>query len=375
LSDEELQLEAEKWRLAIIPIFATTGANTKILFALQHGIPIVSTVAAAAPFALGDGVGINSTRVGPVAALGSSSIDLALLASRVLGDVPLASRLGAAAKQHFAKLTQSTTPMHDVQALVSWVCCARQAPPAESFSLQPELGQGGLGIEANSVQAQPLPHSGRCGLLRPGLTIVSSCGLEQIWPGAAARIQSVWLSLCDVCAITCRMHAAASNTTADASLLIDTHCHVHPNKRLATEESRREQDAFIFYSWDPALAGLLYHSRGALLRTVAASEAVAAAVTGPCDATREQVSAPAWLGNATAVGLGWCDAPHMRGLVVRVNRLDSLVSWRASWSAAVAATLAANTSVTEALVRQVAEPRFPAFVRELRGHIARPHWA
>lgn len=34
-SPQELLVEARRWRLLLVPIFATTGANTKLLLGLQ----------------------------------------------------------------------------------------------------------------------------------------------------------------------------------------------------------------------------------------------------------------------------------------------------------------------------------------------------
>ena len=55
LSDEQLMAEAATWRVMLAPIFATTGANTKVILALQLGLPLVTTAAAAAPFGLAAG--------------------------------------------------------------------------------------------------------------------------------------------------------------------------------------------------------------------------------------------------------------------------------------------------------------------------------
>ena len=63
-SDEELRIEMAQWNLMIAPIFATTGANTKILLGLQAGLPIVATRAAAAPF----GIAPDAAGAGPAAA-------------------------------------------------------------------------------------------------------------------------------------------------------------------------------------------------------------------------------------------------------------------------------------------------------------------
>ena len=62
LSDVELQAEASRWRLMLVPIFATTGANTKLLRGLQLGLPTWQT-AAAMPFDLVSNA--NSTAMPP----------------------------------------------------------------------------------------------------------------------------------------------------------------------------------------------------------------------------------------------------------------------------------------------------------------------
>ena len=50
LSSEELLTEVLSWRLMIVPVLRTTGVNTKILVALELGVPLVITPVAASPF-------------------------------------------------------------------------------------------------------------------------------------------------------------------------------------------------------------------------------------------------------------------------------------------------------------------------------------
>jgi hypothetical protein len=42
------------WRLMIVPVLRTTGVNTKILVALELGVPLVITPVAASPFDIPD---------------------------------------------------------------------------------------------------------------------------------------------------------------------------------------------------------------------------------------------------------------------------------------------------------------------------------
>ncbi|KAL1523006.1 hypothetical protein AB1Y20_017969 [Prymnesium parvum] len=95
LSDEQLRVESSSWQAMVVPIFATTGLNTKVLFGLEAGIPIVATATAALPFHLEPN---NGTRA---AALGNTSIALAIELSRLLDD-PLARKKMAAAGSNTA---------------------------------------------------------------------------------------------------------------------------------------------------------------------------------------------------------------------------------------------------------------------------------
>ena len=49
LSAEGLLEEVLSWRLMIVPVLRTTGVNTKILVALELGVPLVITPASAPP--------------------------------------------------------------------------------------------------------------------------------------------------------------------------------------------------------------------------------------------------------------------------------------------------------------------------------------
>ena len=99
LPTAQLLREAATWRLLLVPVFATTGANTKVLLGLQLGLPIVSTPAAAAPF------GLHSAEDG--ASLGETPTLLAAAAAALLADGAARARLGAAAARRFEGLLRS----------------------------------------------------------------------------------------------------------------------------------------------------------------------------------------------------------------------------------------------------------------------------
>ena len=99
LPTAQLLHEAATWRLLLVPVFATTGANTKVLLGLQLGLPIVSTPAAAAPF------GLHSAEDG--ASLGETPTLLAAAAAALLADGAARARLGAAAARRFEGLLRS----------------------------------------------------------------------------------------------------------------------------------------------------------------------------------------------------------------------------------------------------------------------------
>ena len=398
LSDAQLRSEASEWRLMLAPIFATTGANTKLLLGLQLGLPIVSTRAAAAPFGLAggeeqawsgggdggadgdddsygddegeEGGGAEGDRRAAAAAVGSTPQQLAHLASSLLSDRAAASRLAANGRAHLLRLASSRAPTADVHAMLRWVAEQRAQ------------------LEQQTSDARLLPSSeGGSDARATPLVVGSTCGLAGVWPGGW-RVEAVWQAFCRQSGLTCvrvystravgeQVKAAAAQAQAMAQavaagnrvVLLDRECQLRAEASPLVGASLR----FVLYAWDPANARQLYHWHGGVLRSVIESEKLAASME------------------------------RSGGVTIRVDRLGSARAWRAAWRTAFAVALGlptehtshrdtrldsvangtgslsggpqpAHDAMLERLVHTVAEPHRAVFTRELRAHVQRPRW-
>ena len=387
LSDGELVAELSRWRVMLVPIFATTGVNTKLLLGLEYGVPIVATSAAAAPLAIHgplgqlpstDGAQLEPTD-GWVAALGNTSMELATLTGALLDDHAVAGRLAAAGRAHFKRLAQSPHPRQDVQAMLAWVCNAqrevashaRELPSGAADTVWPSVRRSRLRLSsslqhpaASSACAPSSPTSKE--RVGAGVVVVSSCGLSEAWPGAW-RVRAVWEALCTECALKCahapRTHRWAIASRGGVHLWIDESCRLQPDDIDGPQR-------FLAFAWDPAMARELYHRRGGLLSAMVASEALAASVMAPCSTPAARQS------QALAAGER-CDAQANRtGLVVRSDRLRSRAAWLVAWRDAFMMALGVrNATVVDMLVERVAEPHRAAFINDLQAHVKHPSWS
>ena len=351
LSDEALEQEASTWSLVVAPIFATTGANTKLLFALSRGLPVVATRAAAAPFGIdggGGGGGGGEAADHPAAALGTTALDLARWCATLLGDRRRALQIGAAGHRHYAALMQSTDADDDVGRLLEWVRSRRpqQLAPLAHLAAPPQRPHSPL---PRCHAAAPSQHDDGDS---PVLLAVSACGLSSVWP-QARRLRAVWSALCRECGWKCAWpphDGALPERWNRTTLLVDDGppCTLHPTEGRGAHASR-----FVLLSRDPSNARELYHRDGNALPAMLTSERLAAAT-------------PAATAQAASGG-------GRHGRVVRVDRMASRAGWRRGWrdtfgaffgSADAASTPASvdgavattGRALVERLVTDIAEP-------------------
>ena len=326
LSAAALRREAARWQLLVVPIFASTGANTKVLLGLQLGLPIVATPAAVAPFGLRPGTA--------AAALADNASALAHAAAALLADAPARRRLGRAARAHFGRLLNRSDAADDAAALVRWSCirvssrAGPRAPPvvaaAEGIEEDEEVVNGG--------------GADYCGL-RARTLAVYTCGTAALWP-EAWRIAAVWQSVCDFCGLRCVDRTAAGggarcdappppNATAPPAVLLlgDDCCAVGGGGGGV----RR-----VGFAWEPSKGRTLYHQRGARLGAMVRSEALAAAL-GP-------------------------------RAVARVSQMNSARGYREGWAAAFAAAGFAPGGVAQ-LLRGPAKAGQRNFTGAMREHL------
>ena len=121
LSAEGLLEEVLSWRLMIVPVLRTTGVNTKILVALELGIPLVITPVAASPFDIPE----NET----IVAFADQALDFVQQTVAVYTVSWLWTTLSRASRQHWENLATHDPARNDVRAATSPPRLTHPAPP------------------------------------------------------------------------------------------------------------------------------------------------------------------------------------------------------------------------------------------------------
>uniref|UniRef100_A0A7S4BNN3 Uncharacterized protein n=2 Tax=Chrysotila carterae TaxID=13221 RepID=A0A7S4BNN3_CHRCT len=106
--------EMLSWRAMVVPILRSTGVNTKLMPALQHGVPIVLTSVAAAPLAIPS----DST----VALVADSADAFVTQLLRVASDSSLWLTLSSGSRTHWQMLLDEDAAAVDMRALTNLVC-------------------------------------------------------------------------------------------------------------------------------------------------------------------------------------------------------------------------------------------------------------
>ena len=114
LSAEGLLEEVLSWRLMIVPVLRTTGVNTKILVALELGIPLVITPVAASPFDIPE----NET----IVAFADQALDFVQQTVAVYTVSWLWTTLSRASRQHWENLATHDPARNDVRVAISTLC-------------------------------------------------------------------------------------------------------------------------------------------------------------------------------------------------------------------------------------------------------------
>ena len=98
----------------IVPVLRTTGVNTKILVALELGVPLVITPVAASPFDLPD----NET----VVAFADQALDFVQQTVSVYTVSWLWTQLARSSRQHWENLATHDPARNDVRTMLATVC-------------------------------------------------------------------------------------------------------------------------------------------------------------------------------------------------------------------------------------------------------------
>ncbi len=275
LSAEGLLEEVLSWRLMIVPVLRTTGVNTKILVALELGVPLVITPVAASPFDLPD----NET----IVAFADQALDFVQQTVSVYTTSWLWTQLSRASRQHWENLATHDPARNDVRTVLSTVCedttarhyLSRWAPlpvPNEPENMEPRLPPKRRSAPTPNgcfnATAGPLPH-----------VLIGSHVMADVFPKFAAYMHTIWQEiLCGSPAHgSCGLRCAVRRTGAPFDLrsvdvLLDAHWAL-PLSKLDGVPHR-----LLFYYWDAGKMGRFFHFNGNMLETVGNTERFVAEV-------------------------------------------------------------------------------------------------
>jgi hypothetical protein len=313
LSSEELLTEVLSWRLMIVPVLRTTGVNTKILVALELGVPLVITPVAASPFDMPE----NET----IVAFADQALDFVQQTVSVYTTSWLWTQLSRASRQHWEQLASHDPARNDVRSVLATVCqettekhyLAQWKPPAiRGEPDEPVLSvagpkcasDGGAASAPAADAAAAADGAATCDAPRPlssclaggnwsssdhnPLLFVSSHAMADVFPQFDPMLRAMWSAVCKHCNLRCRVRAPGeSYQLKDVDVLIDGHWAL-PLERL---EAARKPYRMVFYYWDPGKMGTYFHFNGNLLQTVGATQSfVAQAQRRPSSALTVRVN-------------------------------------------------------------------------------------
>ena len=269
LSAEELLTEVLSWRLMIVPVLRTTGVNTKILVALELGVPLVITPVAASPFDIPE----NET----IVAFADQALDFVQQTTSVYTVSWLWTQLARASRQHWENLATHDPARQDVRVVLATICqdtshthyLQHYTPPP----LKNEPASGPI-LALPKPPAAKAPPLSTClaggnwsNIKSPPLLLVGSHAMVDVFPKFDGLMQATWSGICKQCSLRCKWRSQGSPyTLSEVDVLID------PFWALPLDEIDHVPHRMLFYYWDPGKMGRYFHYNGNLLRTVGASE-------------------------------------------------------------------------------------------------------
>ena len=129
LEPAEMRSEVLSWRLMVAPIRATTGINTKLLVALELGIPVVATSAAAAPFGFGPRAARTNATTRNAMAIADDANSFTQAALRLTSDDKRWKAAVAAERSAFKTMLKTDPALGDMRHVIGAACTALTAQP------------------------------------------------------------------------------------------------------------------------------------------------------------------------------------------------------------------------------------------------------
>jgi len=276
LSAEGLLEEVLSWRLMIVPVLRTTGVNTKILVALELGVPLVITPVAASPFDLPE----NET----IVAFADQALDFVQQTVYVYTVSWLWTQLSRASRQHWENLATHDPARNDVRTVLSTVCEDTTATHYLSRWTPPQIANEGKkpAVTLSPACSRGTSKSGRCIVAPPSsqtcllqnhssepapLMLIMSHSMQQMFPQFNSYMAHIWQDICRYCQLKCtRRTDGAGYVLRDVHMLLDDHM------SLPLAEIDHLPYRLVLYSWDPGKMGRYFHYDGTILETIGVTE-------------------------------------------------------------------------------------------------------
>jgi hypothetical protein len=297
LSADEMLDEVLSWRLFIVPVLRTTGINTKILVALELGVPLVITPVAASPFDFPE----NET----IVAFADQALDFVQETVSVYTVSWLWTKLSRASRAHWENLATHDPARNDVRVVLADICqhTSEQhynfgwaAPQIRGEPERPKLllprsacGEG----KSSTSTCEPPRALSSCfaggnwsSLTAAPLLRVGSHSMHDVFPAFDALVRHIWESICRDCSLRCSVRQPGEPyALAGTDVVIDQHW------SLPLAELDATPHRLIFHHWDPGKMGKYFHLNGNLLETIRVTEDfVAQAMRRPETALTFQVN-------------------------------------------------------------------------------------
>jgi glycosyltransferase involved in cell wall biosynthesis len=282
VADEVMIQELRSWKAMVVPILRSTGVNTKIMPALQLGIPIVLTSVAASPLEIPTD---NS-----VALIADTAGAFIQHLGRLESDSTEATRLGAASLSHWKRLLDEDSTASDLVPLMRLMCQVL-ASPADSRPIPtPITATEKADLLHDLSAARPQPPTSRCFIGRPPAIFVSMHSAAASDP-AVLLMHAAWESLCKHCGLRCAHARGGRKAPAAWDVLIEHEMTASPARvasalAQAAGELAPRPLRFVHApaAQFPAAFGM-YSARGGVLASIAHGERAKSQLPGAMGST------------------------------------------------------------------------------------------
>jgi len=249
----------------IVPVLRTTGVNTKILVALELGVPLVITPVAASPFDLPD----NET----IVAFADQALDFVQQTVSVYTVSWLWTQLSRASRQHWENLATHDPARNDVRTMLATICqdttqqhyLSRWTPPP----IPEEPPEPVLQLPAPDGPRRKVSTcltGGNWSASRP-LLLVGSHSMIDMYPKFDSLLLQMWEAICRQCDLRLEVRRPGQPyRLSGADVLLDPHWSM-PLSALDGVPYR-----LLFYYWDSGKLGRYLHHNADMLETVGATE-------------------------------------------------------------------------------------------------------